>query len=91
MRLSRGYTRRLSSLRRRSKRLKYEPKKISPVDERISFYEFAKFARRRKTVQFLVDRADCDPSTAKRWLKGTSPASGAAVRAIVADIMVRLR
>jgi hypothetical protein len=83
--------RRLSRPGRRSKRLKYEPKKILPVDERISFYDFAKFARRKKTIQFLVDRAECDPSTAKRWLAGKSPASGAAVRAIVADIMVRLR
>lgn len=70
--------------------LKYEPKNIRPVDRRISFRELAKLAAPRKTIDFLVERAACDRSTAKRWLAGRSPASGRAVVAVVADIMSRL-
>lgn len=69
----------------------YEPKNIRPVDRRISFRDLARLAAPRKTVQFLVERAECDPSTAKRWLAGKSPASGKAVGAVVADIMSRLQ
>ncbi len=71
-------------------RLKYEPKKIAAVDRRISFRDLAKLAAPRKTIEFLVERADCDPSTAKRWLSGKSPASGRAVSVVIADITSRL-
>lgn len=70
--------------------LKYEPKKIRPVDGRISFRDLAKFAQPRKTVDFLVERAGCDRSTAKRWLAGKSPASGRAVTALFAELASRL-
>ncbi|MGE0579352.1 hypothetical protein, partial [Reyranella sp.] len=69
----------------------YEPKKIRPVDRRISFRDLAKLAQPRKTIEYLVERGGCDRSTAKRWLSGASPASGRAVGAVVADIMSRLR
>lgn len=81
----------LSSSRGGTRGLIYEPKKIRPVDKGISFYELAKFARRRKTIQFLVDKAKCDRSTAKRWLSGKSPPSGRAVGVVFADIMARLQ
>ena len=70
--------------------LKYEPKNIRHVDRRISFRDLAKLASPRKTIEFLVERADCDRSTAKRWLSGRSPASGRAVNVVFADIMSRL-
>lgn len=71
-------------------RRKYAPKKIRPVDDRISFRDLAKFARRRKTEQFLVDRTGCDASTAKRWLSGKSRAPADAAFKILADILARV-
>lgn len=76
-------------LRSNRRGLIYEPKNIRPVDDRISFRDLAKFAVPRKTVDFLVARARCDRSTAKRWLSGKSPASGRAVSVVFADILSR--
>lgn len=69
---------------------KFAPKKIRPVDKRISFRDLAKFAIPHKTEQFLVDHTGCDESTAKRWLRGRSRAPGEAVCAIFADIFARI-
>ena len=69
---------------------KFAPKKIRLVDERIFFRDLAKFASRRKTIEFLVDKTKCDTSTAKRWLAGTSRAPAGAVYAICADIFSRM-
>lgn len=68
----------------------FEPKKNRVGEQRIPFRDLAKLAAPRKTVAFLVEQADCDPSTAKRWLSGQSPASGKAVRIVFANIMARL-
>jgi len=70
--------------------LKYEPKNIRPVDGRIPFSVVAKVAAPRKTIQYLVERTGCDPSTAKRWLSGKSPASSRANNVVFADIMARV-
>lgn len=72
--------------------LEYEPKKITPVDDRISFHDLAKLAARRKTIQFLCDRAGCDPSTAKRWLSRArkSRVPDRAIYVVLADIFARL-
>lgn len=72
-------------------RRKFAPKKIPAVDDRISFYDLAKFAAPRKTIEFLVERTGRDASTAKRWLAGKSRPSDAAVNAIWADIHSRYR
>jgi hypothetical protein len=69
---------------------KYAPKKIGPVDRRISFRDLAKFAVPRKTQQFLVDRTGCDAATAKRWLSGHSRPPATAVYAVCADIFSRI-
>lgn len=69
---------------------KYAPKKIRPVDEGISFRDLAKFAARRKTIEFLCERTDCDPSTAKRWLSGESRAPAHVLREIVVDVLSRV-
>lgn len=70
--------------------LKYEPKKIRPVDRRISFRDLARLAAPRKTVAFLVERLDCSPATAKRHLSGRSRVPGAAVYVVLADIFSRI-
>lgn len=70
---------------------KFAPKKIRPVDERISFRSLAKFAVPRKTIEFLCERTGCDPSTAKRWLRGESRPSDSAVNAVWANIFARYR
>lgn len=69
---------------------KFEPKKICPVDRRISFRDLAKIAAPRKTVQFLVERLACDRSTAKRHLSGRSRVPGTAVYVVLADIFSRI-
>lgn len=69
---------------------KSEPKKIRPVDGRISFRDLAKLAAPRKTVAFLVERLACDRSTAKRHLSGRSRVPGTAVYAVLADIFSRI-
>jgi len=71
---------------------KFAPKKIRSVDERISFRDLALLASRRKTIQFLCDRVDCDPSTAKRWLssKRTARVPDRAVYVVLADIFARI-
>jgi len=61
------------------------------VDRKIPFGDLARFAVPRRAERFLIQRTGCGRSTAKRWLSGTSRASGPAVCAIVADILVRLR
>lgn len=72
-------------------RRKYAPKKIRPVDDRISFRDLAKFAARRKTIAFLCERTGCDASTAKRWLNGASRVPDRAVYALCANIFSRLQ
>lgn len=69
---------------------KYAPKKIGPVEERISFRDLAKLAARRKTIAFLVERTGADDSTAKRWLNGKSRVPDTAVYAVLGDIFKRL-
>jgi hypothetical protein len=61
------------------------------VDRKILFRDLARFAVPRRAEQFLVKHTGCGRSTAKRWLSGKSRASGDAVCALVADILVRLR
>jgi hypothetical protein len=73
------------------RRRKFAPKKIWSVDERISFRDLAKFAARRKTIEFLCERTGCDASTAKRWLNGASRVPDRAVYALCADIFSRLQ
>lgn len=69
---------------------KFAPKKIGTRAERISFRDLAKFAYRRKTIEFLCERTACDASTAKRWLSGESRVPDRAVYAVCADIFGRL-
>lgn len=69
---------------------KFAPKKISTPKERISFRDLAKFASKRKTIEFLCERTGCDASTAKRWLNGASRVPDRAVYALCADIFSRL-
>lgn len=57
----------------------------------IPFRDLARFAVPMRTEQFFVKHTGCARSTAKRWLSGKSRASGDAVCALVADILVRLR
>lgn len=84
---SSGTLRAASSFGRR----KFAPKKIGAPQERISFHKLAKFAVPRKTIEFLCERTGCDPSTAKRWLRGESRPSDSAVNAVWADIHSRYR
>jgi hypothetical protein len=69
---------------------KFAPKKIALPKDRISFRDLAKFAYRRKTIEFLCERTACDASTAKRWLSGESRVPDRAVYAVCADIFGRL-
>lgn len=69
---------------------KFAPKKIRVAKDRISFRDLAKFAARRKTIEFLCERTGCDASTAKRWLNGASRVPDRAVYALCADIFSRL-
>lgn len=68
---------------------KSAPTKIQRPSERISFRDLAKFAARRKTEEYLVERTGCNGSTAKRWLSGASRAPASALGAVIADIFSR--
>lgn len=81
---SRRRIKRVSGSRRRKNGARNGPKKIP-------FRDLARFAQPRRTEQFLMQRTGAVRSTAKRWLSGRSRASGDAVCALVADILVRLR
>jgi hypothetical protein len=69
---------------------KFAPKKIELPKQRISFRDLARLAAPRKTREFLSERTGCDDSTAKRWLSGKSRVSGAAVCAVLADVLSRV-
>jgi len=70
-------------------RRKFAPKKIRLDGKRISFRDVAKFARPRKTIEFLCDKTGKDRSTVKRWLSGESRVPDTASNAVWADIFAR--